>query len=50
MKKYLRGESLTKKLDLKDGFYTVSFNNLNLGYVKYVKGVLKNLYPKGLRH
>ncbi len=50
MKKYIKGESLNKNLNLKDGYYVVSFNNINLGYVKYVKGILKNLYPKGLRH
>ncbi len=50
MKKYIKGESINKNLNIKDGYYIVSFNNLNLGYVKYTKGILKNLYPKGLRH
>ena len=32
-----------------DGFYIVSYDNQNLGYVKVTKGVAKNHYPKGLR-
>ena len=48
-KKYLHGEELTKKLNLKNDYYIVSYLNVNLGYVKYVNGKLKNLYPKGLR-
>ncbi len=50
MKKYLKGETISKNLNIKDGYYTVSFKGINLGYIKYVKGILKNLYPKGLRH
>ena len=49
VKKYLHGEELTKKLNLKNDYYIVSYLNVNLGYVKYVNGKLKNLYPKGLR-
>lgn len=49
-KKYIKGETIIKNLPLKDGYYIVSFKNINLGYIKYVKGILKNLYPKGLRH
>ena len=48
--KYVHGEEIKKDLNLKNGYYTVSFENLNLGYVKYVDGKLKNFYPKGLRH
>lgn len=48
-KKYLHGEELTKNLNLKNDYYIVSYLNVNLGYVKYVNGKLKNLYPKGLR-
>ncbi len=32
-----------------DGFYIVSYDKQNLGYVKVTKGVAKNHYPKGLR-
>ncbi len=32
-----------------DGFYIVSYDEQNLGYVKVTKGVAKNHYPKGLR-
>lgn len=47
---YLKGETFNKHVDnLKNGYYIVSFNNINLGYIKYVNGVMKNLYPKGLR-
>ncbi|MGN1344254.1 MAG: NOL1/NOP2/sun family putative RNA methylase [Traorella sp.] len=47
---YLHGESFTIDKKLKNGFYIVSFNNINLGFVKYIDGTLKNHYPKGLRH
>lgn len=47
---YLKGEVIKKELNLKTGYYIVSFNGINLGYIKYVDGSLKNLYPKGLRH
>ncbi|MCR5348264.1 MAG: methyltransferase domain-containing protein [Bacilli bacterium] len=46
-KKYLSGETLP--LDEKDGFAIVSHEGLNLGFVKVVRGVAKNHYPKGLR-
>lgn len=49
-KKYIHGEEIKKRLNLENGFYVVSFNNLNLGFIKYTNGVLKNYYPKGLRH
>ena len=45
--KYLRGESLNKKYP--DGYYFVSYLDMNLGVVHSVNGTLKNLYPKGLR-
>lgn len=32
-----------------DGFYIISYDNQNLGYVKVTQGVAKNHYPKGLR-
>lgn len=49
-KNYIKGLEINKKLNLKNGYYIVNYNNLNLGYVKYNNGILKNLYPKGLRH
>ena len=49
-KKYIHGEEIIKNCNLKNDFYVVSYNNINLGFVKYVNGRLKNYYPKGLRH
>lgn len=49
-KKYLHGEEIHKDLKIKNDFYIVSYNGINLGYVKYINGRLKNYYPKGLRH
>ena len=49
-KKYLHGDEIHKDLKIKNDFYIVSYNGINLGYVKYVNGRLKNYYPKGLRH
>lgn len=49
-KKYLHGEELIDKNSLKNGYYVVSYNGINLGFVKCSNGKLKNLYPKGLRH
>ena len=49
-KSYLHGDQIKKELNLKNGFYTVSYLDINLGYTKYVNGQLKNFYPKGLRH
>src|SRR5574344_353705 len=50
VKKYIHGEELTKETKLKTGYYPVSFNSINLGFVHVVGNKLKNLYPKGLRH
>lgn len=50
IKKYLHGEELTKETNLKTGFYPVSYQSINLGFVHVVGNKLKNLYPKGLRH
>ena len=47
MKAYIGG--LTFPLDLADGYYIVSYDAMNLGFVKVVGGVAKNHYPKGLR-
>ncbi|MDY6094011.1 MAG: SAM-dependent methyltransferase [Candidatus Enteromonas sp.] len=44
---YLRGE--TFPMQLKDGYFIVSYQNLNLGWIKITKGIAKNHYPKGLR-
>ena len=45
--RYLKGETLNKKCP--DGFYCVSYLGMNVGVVHSVNGILKNLYPKGLR-
>ena len=49
-KKYIHGEELQLNLNLKNDFYVVSYKGINLGFVKYINGKLKNFYPKGLRH
>ena len=49
-KKYIHGDEISKNLNLKNDYYIVSYKNLNLGFIKYTNGKLKNLYPKGLRH
>lgn len=46
--KYLRGETIKKDLDF-NGYCKVTYKKLGLGLAKYVNGVLKNHYPKGLR-
>lgn len=46
-KKYLHGEEIEKSI--KNGFYIVSYNKVNLGFVKAANERLKNYYPKGLR-
>lgn len=49
--KYIKGEEIKKELpSLKKDYYIVSYKGVNLGFIKYVNGTLKNLYPKGLRH
>ena len=45
--KYLKGETINKKYP--DGYYFVSYLDINVGVVHSVNGTLKNLYPKGLR-
>lgn len=45
---YLNGETIY--LSYKSGFHIVSYNGLNLGFVKSSNDQLKNHYPKGLRH
>lgn len=44
---YLRGE--TFPLSAEDGFRVVAYQGIPLGFVKMVRGVAKNHYPKGLR-
>lgn len=44
---YLKGESFP--LQQKDGWWVVSVHNQGLGWIKIVKGVAKNHFPKGLR-
>jgi 16S rRNA C967 or C1407 C5-methylase (RsmB/RsmF family)/NOL1/NOP2/fmu family ribosome biogenesis protein len=46
-KAYIHGD--TFPIDKPDGFYIVSYDNQNLGFVKATQGVAKNHYPKGLR-
>jgi 16S rRNA C967 or C1407 C5-methylase (RsmB/RsmF family)/NOL1/NOP2/fmu family ribosome biogenesis protein len=46
---YLAGQELVCKENLPDGFYTVSYKKVNLGYVNKKSTKLKNCYPKGLR-
>lgn len=45
--KYLHGDTLNKKYP--NGYFFVSYKNVNLGVVYSINGTLKNLYPKGLR-
>ncbi len=45
--KYLSGNQIRKNNP--EGYYFVSYLGMNLGCVHSVNGVLKNLYPKGLR-
>ena len=44
---YLSGNQIRKNNP--EGYYFVSYLGMNLGCVHSVNGVLKNLYPKGLR-
>ncbi|MDY6276758.1 MAG: methyltransferase domain-containing protein [Bacilli bacterium] len=44
---YLSGNQIRKNNP--EGYYFVSYLGMNLGLVHSVNGVLKNLYPKGLR-
>ncbi len=46
-KAYIRGDTFL--LDRMDGFYIVSYEGLNLGFVKVTSGMAKNHYPRGLR-
>ncbi|MBP3201882.1 MAG: hypothetical protein J6M39_09575 [Lachnospiraceae bacterium] len=46
--KYLKGDIIKKDLGFK-GFCKVTYKRLGLGLAKYVDGVIKNHYPKGLR-
>lgn len=45
--RYLKGEEIRKNSP--SGYQFVSYLGMNLGVVHSVNGVLKNLYPKGLR-
>lgn len=46
-KKYLSG--VTFSLDYPNGFHSVSYLGINLGFIKIASKVAKNHYPKGLR-
>lgn len=45
---YLRGESFINS-NVLDGYSVVSYQGINLGFVKAKNGTMKNHYPKGLR-
>lgn len=47
MKAYIHGDTFPSSLP--DGFYIVSYDNQNLGFIKVTQGIAKNHYPKGLR-
>ncbi len=49
-KMYLHGDTFSKLINKPNGYYVVSYNDINLGFVKNINNTLKNLYPKGLRH
>jgi 16S rRNA C967 or C1407 C5-methylase (RsmB/RsmF family)/NOL1/NOP2/fmu family ribosome biogenesis protein len=46
-KAYVHGDTFPTTLP--DGFHIVSYDRMNLGFVKAVQGAAKNHYPKGLR-
>ena len=46
-KKYLAGETLNYQID--KGYHLVSYEQVNVGFIRSANGVLKNLLPKGLR-
>lgn len=48
LKKYLHGETLST--DSKKQYKVVSFQGINVGPCYTKKGIIKNLYPKKLRH
>lgn len=50
LKLYLHGDLINKETKRKTGYYPVSYNAINIGFVKVINNQLKNLYPKGLRH
>ena len=47
--KFIKGESLTKN-NLMQGYQFVSYLGMNIGVAHVINNVIKNLYPKGLRH
>lgn len=50
LKLYLHGDVIKTNKKLENTYYLVSYDNINLGFVKNINGILKNFYPKGLRH
>ncbi len=51
LRKYIRGDLINvSNLKLDNGYVILNYNSINVGLGKYVSGVIKNLYPKGLRH
>ncbi|MGT2756399.1 RsmF rRNA methyltransferase first C-terminal domain-containing protein [Streptococcus ovuberis] len=47
--RYISGEALSLALDLPNGWYQVVVEGNGLGFAKWVSGILKNYFPKGLR-
>ena len=48
--KYIHGETIAVDYDIPSGKWVlVTLNGISLGWGKYVNGIIKNHYPKGLR-
>ncbi len=47
---YLHGDVIKSKIDIKNGYYKMTYKKLGLGLAKAVGNILKNHYPKGLRN
>ncbi|MBR1581556.1 MAG: hypothetical protein IJ656_00850 [Bacilli bacterium] len=47
---YISGQTFIYDKKIENGFHVVSYDGINLGYVKSVNNTFKNYYPKGLRH
>ena len=48
--KYLHGETINIQLDIPNGSWIlVTISGISMGWGKYVGGIIKNHYPKGLR-
>lgn len=49
VKKYIHGDTLSCDTSL-SGYYIATYQGVALGFLKATQGILKNFYPKGLRH